>query len=115
MLSAMTTPADSQLSAPDLPVDLRLLSVPDGQVRSTAVRLDRLAGDLEAVAEPSEPDIGQRRRVEGWLALSICLPAGELSRLVGALAAALLAVTRGTSAADGDAAALSQLLQRELG
>ncbi len=111
MLSAMTTPAERQLSAPDL----RVLRVADEQVRTTAARLDRLAGDLEAVAEPSEPDVGQRHRVEGRLAVPICLPARELSRLVGALAAALLAVSRGASAADGDAAALSQLLQRELG
>jgi len=110
MLWAMTTPTEPHRSAPDL----RVLRVDDGPLRRTAARLDRLAGDLEAVAEPSEPDVGQRRLFDGRLAIPICLPAGELSRLLGALAAALYAVSRDTSAADGDAAALSHLLQREL-
>ena len=110
MLSVMTTPTESRQSAPDLGV----LHVPDDPVRATAVRLDRLAGDLEAVAEPREPDVGQRHRIDGRLAVPICQPAHELSRVLGALAGALYAVTRTASAADGDAAALSRLLQREL-
>ena len=115
MLSAMTTPIEARpAEIPHGAPDLRVLRVHDGPVRATAVRLDRLAGDLEAVAEPREPDVGQHRRVDGRLAIPICLRARELSRLLGALAAALFAVSRSTAAADGDAAALSQLLQRDL-
>ena len=63
---------------------------------------------------PASPTSGSVVSFDGRLAIPICLPAGELSRLLGALAAALYAVSRDASAADGDAAALSHLLQREL-
>ena len=119
MLSGMTTlsethQVDSEQSTSDLGPDVRVLRVHDGPVRTTAARLERLAGDLEAVAEPREPDVGQRHRVDGRLAVPICLPARELARLLGALSAALFAVSHDAAGADGDAAAHSLLLQREL-
>ena len=115
MLSAMTTPTETQhAEVPRGAPDLHVLRVHDGPVRTTAARLDRLAGDLEAVAEPSEPDVGQHRRVDGRLAVPICLPARELARLLGALAGALYAVSRSVNEADGDAEARSRLLQRDL-
>lgn len=101
--------ADSADRPPD-----HVLRLDHDPLRRTSARLERLARDLDAVAEPREPDVGQRRLVEGRLALPVVQPASDLSSLLSALAAALVAASRGASVADADAAALSRLLLREL-